>query len=102
VHDWLTLAIFVVTLGHLMYALRDPGALRGIWTGRVTREWAARDHPAWLDEADAASRRADDSAGPAAGSADDSPDDAPAGSADDSPDDPAGGPPTRSATGSAT
>ncbi|MEV5710860.1 cytochrome b/b6 domain-containing protein [Actinoallomurus sp. NPDC052274] len=50
VHDWLTLAIFVVVLGHLWYALRDPGALSGMFTGRVTPEWAARHHPAWLDE----------------------------------------------------
>jgi cytochrome b subunit of formate dehydrogenase len=52
VHDWLTLAVVVVVSGHLVYALRDPGALRGIWTGHVTRDWAARDHPAWLDELD--------------------------------------------------
>ncbi|MFD0851362.1 cytochrome b/b6 domain-containing protein, partial [Actinomadura adrarensis] len=29
VHDWLFLIILVVTLGHLWYALRDTGALRG-------------------------------------------------------------------------
>jgi formate dehydrogenase subunit gamma len=50
VHDWLTLAIFVMFLGHLWYALRDPGALRGMATGRVPRDWAARHHPAWLDD----------------------------------------------------
>lgn len=50
VHDWLTMAIFVVVIGHLWYALRDPGALRGIFTGRVSAEWAERDHPVWLDE----------------------------------------------------
>jgi formate dehydrogenase gamma subunit len=48
VHDWLTLAVFLMVVGHLWMALRDPGALRGIWTGAVRREWAARDHPAWL------------------------------------------------------
>jgi formate dehydrogenase subunit gamma len=50
VHDWLTLAIFAVVLGHLWYALRDPGALGGMWHGRVRPEWAARHHSAWLDE----------------------------------------------------
>ncbi|RFU36904.1 formate dehydrogenase, partial [Actinomadura logoneensis] len=50
VHDWLFLAIAVVTLGHLWEALRDPGALRGMATGRVTRAWALRHHPAWSDE----------------------------------------------------
>jgi cytochrome b subunit of formate dehydrogenase len=50
VHDWLTFAIFVVFLGHLWYALRDRGALSGMFLGRVTEDWAARHHPAWLDE----------------------------------------------------
>lgn len=50
VHDWLTVAIFVVVLGHLWYALRDPGALGGMWDGRVSRTWASRHHPAWADE----------------------------------------------------
>jgi formate dehydrogenase subunit gamma len=50
VHDWLTLAIFAVFLGHLWYALRDRGALTGMLTGYVDRPWAARHHPAWLDE----------------------------------------------------
>ena len=43
--------IFVVILGHLWYALRDPGALSGMFLGHITPEWAARHHPAWLDEA---------------------------------------------------
>jgi formate dehydrogenase gamma subunit len=50
VHDWLTLAIFVVFLGHLWYALRDRGAMTGMWNGRVPRDWAARHHPGWLDD----------------------------------------------------
>ena len=50
VHDWLTLAIFVMTLGHMWYALRDAGAMTGMLTGRVTPEWAARHHAGWFDE----------------------------------------------------
>jgi formate dehydrogenase subunit gamma len=50
VHDWLTLAIFVMFLGHLWYALRDRTALTGMLTGRVPRDWAARHHPGWLDD----------------------------------------------------
>lgn len=50
VHDWLTVAIFVATMGHLSFALRDRGALEGMWHGRVDASWAARHHPAWLDE----------------------------------------------------
>lgn len=50
VHDWLTLAIFVVVLGHLWYALRDRGAMSGMFLGHVPEDWAARHHPSWLDE----------------------------------------------------
>lgn len=54
VHDWLALAILVVVAGHIWYALRDPEALRGMWTGRVTRWWADRNHAGWLAEQEAA------------------------------------------------
>jgi cytochrome b subunit of formate dehydrogenase len=50
VHDWLTFGIFVVFLGHLYYALRDRGSLSGMFLGHVPEDWAARNHPAWLDE----------------------------------------------------
>jgi formate dehydrogenase gamma subunit len=50
VHDWLTFALFAVVLGHLWYALRDRGALTGMFLGHVPEDWAARHHAAWLDE----------------------------------------------------
>jgi formate dehydrogenase gamma subunit len=50
VHDWLFFAVFVVVLGHLYYALRDRGALGGMFLGHVEPDWAARNHPAWLEE----------------------------------------------------
>jgi formate dehydrogenase subunit gamma len=50
VHDWLFFAIFVVVAGHLWYALRDRGSLGGMFLGHVPEDWAARHHPAWLDE----------------------------------------------------
>jgi formate dehydrogenase gamma subunit len=50
VHDWLFFAIFVVVAGHLWYALRDRGALSGMFLGHVPEDWAARHHAAWLDE----------------------------------------------------
>lgn len=52
VHDWLSVAVFVMFLGHLYYAVSDPGSLRGMLTGRVDASWAARHHPAWLDDQD--------------------------------------------------
>lgn len=47
VHDWLLLAIAVVTAGHLWQAFQDRGALQGMLTGRVDLEWAQRHHAGW-------------------------------------------------------
>ncbi|MBB4773894.1 cytochrome b/b6 domain-containing protein [Actinomadura livida] len=49
VHDWLFLAIAVVTAGHLWQAFRDRGALQGMLTGRVDPDWAARHHAGWAE-----------------------------------------------------
>lgn len=59
VHDWLTLAIYSVVLGHIWYAVRDRGALGGMFLGHVPESWAARHHPAWLDEQEDAGKRRD-------------------------------------------
>lgn len=47
VHDWFALAITVVVLGHVAFALTHPEALRSIFTGRVTSHWARQHAPAW-------------------------------------------------------
>jgi formate dehydrogenase subunit gamma len=47
VHDWTAIATWVVVAGHVLIALSDPGSLRGMLTGRVTRSWAERRHPRW-------------------------------------------------------
>ncbi|MBW8796536.1 MAG: cytochrome b/b6 domain-containing protein [Streptomyces sp.] len=47
VHDWLALTIGIVLAGHVGMALGDPEARRGLRTGRVSREWAKREHPLW-------------------------------------------------------
>ena len=52
VHDWLALAVGVVIIGHVGMALRDPDALRSMWSGRISRRWAERHAPAWLDGRD--------------------------------------------------
>ena len=52
VHDWLFLAVVVVTAGHLWEALRDRDALTGMLTGRVDRGWAERRHAGWAGRAD--------------------------------------------------
>ena len=50
VHDWLTLVVFVVVIGHIYMALNDAEARVGMRTGYVTREWAQREHADWANE----------------------------------------------------
>ncbi|MFJ9041286.1 cytochrome b/b6 domain-containing protein [Streptomyces sp. NPDC102406] len=49
VHDWLALALGIVLAGHIGMAAADPEARRGLRTGFVGRDWAAREHGEWLD-----------------------------------------------------
>jgi formate dehydrogenase subunit gamma len=51
VHDWLTLAIFVVVVGHIYMAMNDAEARVGMRTGEVSVEWAQREHPQWANAA---------------------------------------------------
>ena len=50
VHDWLTLAVLAVILGHVYMAFSDGTARRGMRTGSVPRSWAEREHGAWAAE----------------------------------------------------
>ncbi len=50
VHDWVFLALLVVVIGHIGKALADPTALKGMISGRVSRSWARRNRPRWLEE----------------------------------------------------
>ena len=52
VHDWLSLGLGLVIIGHVGMALRDPDALRSMWSGRIARSWARSHAPAWLDGED--------------------------------------------------
>lgn len=47
VHDWLSLAILAVVLGHIYMAYSDATARMGMRTGEVTLGWAQREHGAW-------------------------------------------------------
>lgn len=49
VHDWLALAVTIVAIGHTWMAFNDAEARRGMRTGKVSPEWAAREHSQWLD-----------------------------------------------------
>ena len=50
VHDWFALGLGLLVIGHIMYALKDPEARRGMRTGRVSSRWARAEHGAWADE----------------------------------------------------
>jgi formate dehydrogenase subunit gamma len=50
VHDWFALALGLLVVGHIVEAIHDPEARRGMRTGRVSRAWALREHREWLDE----------------------------------------------------
>lgn len=49
-HDWFALAVGLLVLGHVAYALKDPDALRGMRTGAVPVRWARAEHGRWTDE----------------------------------------------------
>ncbi len=55
VHDWIFLALVVTITGHIMFAIRDADSLQSMWRGgRISRAWANRNAPRWLEEEDAA------------------------------------------------
>lgn len=56
VHNWLALFFVIVIAGHIAFALADREALRSMLGGRISRSWASRHAPAWLEEAGAAPR----------------------------------------------
>ncbi|MET9486881.1 cytochrome b/b6 domain-containing protein [Nocardia sp. NPDC006630] len=51
-HDWFALAFGILVVGHLMYALRDREAMRGMLTGKVSESWATHEHELWAAEND--------------------------------------------------
>lgn len=52
IHDFLAWAIVIVLAGHVRKAYADPETAPGMRTGFVSRAWARRHHPQWLDELD--------------------------------------------------
>jgi cytochrome b subunit of formate dehydrogenase len=52
VHDWVAIGLFLSITGHIMFALRDPDSLRSMRVGTISRAWARRNAPRWLDELD--------------------------------------------------
>jgi formate dehydrogenase subunit gamma len=54
VHDWFSLALGLLLVGHVTFALRDPEARRGMRTGSVSRLWARTEHAGWLHDLESA------------------------------------------------
>ena len=50
VHDWTALALALAITGHVLLAVGDRDALRGMAFGRVPVAWARRKRPRWYDE----------------------------------------------------
>ena len=50
VHDWFSLALGLLVVGHVVFALKDPEARRGMRTGSVSRLWARTEHAGWLHD----------------------------------------------------
>jgi formate dehydrogenase subunit gamma len=54
VHDWFALALGLLVVGHVTFALKDPEARRGMRTGSVSRSWARIEHAGWLRDLESA------------------------------------------------
>jgi formate dehydrogenase subunit gamma len=57
VHDLLALAIFIVVIGHILFAVTHPESLRSMLKGWISESWASRNAPGWLKENKAALER---------------------------------------------
>jgi formate dehydrogenase subunit gamma len=47
VHDWVAFGVWVVVVGHILKALSEPVALRGMVSGDVPASWAQAHRPRW-------------------------------------------------------
>lgn len=59
-HDWFALALGLLVVGHIIYAIRDRESRRGMRTGLVATSWAEAEHAAWVDELNAQRSNHDD------------------------------------------
>jgi formate dehydrogenase subunit gamma len=50
VHDWFALAVGLLVVGHIFYAIKDSEARRGMRTGLVSASWARAEHASWAGE----------------------------------------------------
>jgi formate dehydrogenase subunit gamma len=64
VHDWFALALGLLVVGHVIFALKDPEARRGMRTGSVPRAWARIEHAGWLHDLEGAAAAESAAEGP--------------------------------------
>ncbi|MCZ7528063.1 MAG: cytochrome b/b6 domain-containing protein [Acidimicrobiia bacterium] len=50
VHDWFAFGVWLAVSGHVLLALADPEAMRGMTRGRVSARWARLHRPRWYEE----------------------------------------------------
>ncbi|MGO9558973.1 MAG: cytochrome b/b6 domain-containing protein [Acidimicrobiales bacterium] len=55
-HDTIYLVLTVLVLGHVVMALSRPEQLKSMFTGQISRAWAERNAPGWLDGTDISGR----------------------------------------------
>lgn len=49
-HDWFSLGLGLLVFGHILFAMKDPEAMRSMRRGFVSLRWARREHADWADE----------------------------------------------------
>jgi formate dehydrogenase subunit gamma len=59
VHDWFALALGLLVIGHISYAVRDPESRRGMRSGHVSATWARAQHSEWAAETERAAAESD-------------------------------------------
>ncbi|HWC35292.1 MAG TPA: cytochrome b/b6 domain-containing protein [Mycobacteriales bacterium] len=49
-HDWFSLGLGLLVMGHIAFALRDSEAMHSMRNGFVSLRWARREHGLWAEE----------------------------------------------------
>jgi formate dehydrogenase subunit gamma len=50
IHDWFSLGLGLLVVGHIVFATRDREAMASMFRGFVSQRWARRNHALWAAE----------------------------------------------------
>ena len=50
VHDWIFIGLCLTISGHILFATNDSQSLASMVRGRISRTWAERHAPRWVEE----------------------------------------------------